>query len=773
MTAESNETPGENTAALRRRSFCDHCGLPVAATKTTASEEQSEPLFCCYGCALAYRIWGGGREPSESFAAGILGRMMLAILFAMASMVFSIALYSNAIFPASGSGGHPLGPLAPVLQFLAIAFALPAVGLLGWTLFFQNVSHLDGTRGIGSVNGLILAGVGAALALSIHNAWRGHGEIYVETAVMVLVFMTLGRYLEAQARRQVTHSLNQGFTLEVKSASRLLSADVGAEDVEEVSVDALNAGDQIRVVAGECLPVDGHVRQGSGALDRSLLSGESDAQRVHAGDVVYAGGMLVDGSIVVGVDSIPGERLIDRIAELAESARLSRMPLERLSERVANWFLPFAIVAALGTTVFWATRVELSEAILNGLAVLLISCPCALGIATPLATWVAFGRAARHGVLVRRADIFEKLSGAVRIFLDKTGTLTTNTLTVREVVVAAEHYRERLERVAAAITNHSRHPASSAIRRYLDETSAGSEIPKPNVQVAGVSVRPGLGIVAKVEGRKAMVGNLELLSLEFPAASLARDAVKLAELTAARCQGDAPRVWVAHDGTLLGGFVLSEVLRTDAGRAVEELRNRGVVCEILSGDKPRRVGAVANAVGIRGVGGLLPDAKAQSLREARAQGNATVVMVGDGFNDAPGFPTADVGIAVDSGVDLAKDSADVVLLEAGGAPLLGLPFLLDLARQTVWRVRFNLFWAFLYNTVGMAFASAGKIHPLAAVGLMIGSSLFVVLGSTAGIGAQPSQSSREASSWNENRDDPPAPKPTKTEGEERAGLAAV
>ncbi len=630
---------------------------------------------------------------------------MLAVFFAMASMMFTMTLYAGAFYAAE-SGDHALGPLASLCRWLALAFAAPVLFLLGWPLATSGLGSRWTGPALGSVNLLIGIGVLAAYGLSLVNTLRGQGEIYVETATMTLVLVTLGRYLDAQARRRATSSIRDLLTIDSEVARRLTPA--GTETaVQQITAKEIRPGDRLRVLVGERVPADGTIDEGHGALDEAVLTGEAEPRAVEPGDRIHAGSLLVDGCVDFLVDRALGDRVLDRMVELVSSASDRRMPLEQLGESIARWFLPFTLTLALGTVFYWAPRQGLEPALLHALAVLLVACPCALGIAAPLATWVAIGRAAQQGILVSGGEVFERLARPTKIFLDKTGTLTTATLEVARVVTIPGRSEREILQAALALSELSRHPIADAVRRRcagldLQPESLVDSKTWPGLGVSGVSSQ---GLLAM--GSRKFLGSL--WRAEVPQLS------------------DPVSAFVGKGTDLLGGFVLEERPRKEAAEVIERLKFLGCDPTVLTGDSVERGAALSKALGIPVEAELLPTEKLERLESAK-RNDRTVVMVGDGLNDAPVLAAADVGIALSHGADLSREAAQVVLLEPTH-PLLAVPALLQLSLSTVRRVRRSLFWAFAYNSVGMGFAAAGWVHPILASALMIVSSLSVVASS--------------------------------------------
>lgn len=679
------------------RSACVHCGLPVRVTRAPAGQ-----AFCCHGCRLAHRLWSHGDAPVSGAEKSLLARLMLSIFFAMASMMFTMALAASAVYP-SEAPAHALGPLAPLLRWLALAFAAPVLLLLGWPLF----------RSMSFMNATIAIGVTAAFGLSVVNAYAQRGEVYVETVTMTLVLVTLGRYLDAQARRRATSSLQDLLRLDPQEAWRLVPGSVEGDSrrCERVLARELRHGDHLRVHSSERVPTDGTVEQSTGAADESILTGELEPRRLEPGDGVLAGSLVVDGTIEMCVQRVYGERLLDRMAELAQTARDRRMPLERLTETASRWFLPVPLLVAAAAAAWWGIQAGPEKALTSALSVLLIACPCALGVAAPLATWVAIGRAAQRGVLVRGGEVFEKLAGRCRFFLDKTGTITVPTLEVSRIEPARGRSEEVVLRIASALAQGSSHPAARAVCQEAERRALVGP------RASSITSQPGLGITGVLAGQGVALGNQRLIAA-------------LGDHQSDRSELPAASLWVASENQFLGSIVLGETVRPEAPSVFRELAARGHQLSVLTGDTRERGLALSQGLGIVVEPELLPNAKLDRIVAERRQGQTTV-MVGDGVNDAPTLAAADVGIALASGADLARDAADVVILDTR-APLAALPYLLHLAQRTTRNIRRSLLGALVYNLAGMAFAFAGYVHPVLAAGLMTVSSLCVVAGALAG-----------------------------------------
>lgn len=669
-------------AAAARLPLCAHCGLPVAGGNAGGTT----PLYCCTGCALARRITGG--EAGYGVATGMLMAVGVGAFLAMNVMMLSFVLYSG-----RGEADRLAGEAW--VRWALLLLATPALVLLGAPFLTRGVRRLrEGTL---DTDALIVLGVSAAFAISLTSVLRGEGPLYLDTAMGILLFVTIGRYLEAASRARATDALSALAQRMPRHARR-----IGADGVEtEVAIEELQLGDHVRVRPGEAMPADGVIVDGEASCSQADLTGEPLPERRGPGDTVAACSVNLDGSLRVEVRRVGADTTIARLVRLVDEARAGRFPLMPLVDRVSAVFVPMVLSVAAATLTFWWWKVGFGVGLLNALCVLLIACPCAIGIATPLASTAAAGRAAAAGVLVKSGEVFERLARARLAFFDKTGTLTLGTPRLRQVTAAAGVTADELLSLAAAVEAHSEHPLARAI------AAAGAVRTLPRPEVTAFAATPGRGVTGVVGGRTVRVGSAAFTG------GPAREAAPGASL-----------VHVSRDGVALGALELRDELRPTALAALAALRGLGLEVELLSGDQPASVAAFATALpGGRARGGLLPEDKLQVLRDAVAAGD-TPLMVGDGLNDVPALSGAAVGVTLESGTDLAREVADVTVL---GGDLRRLPWLVGLARRTLRTARINLFWAFFYNLVGVGLAVAGLLHPLFGAVAMIVSSLLVVL----------------------------------------------
>jgi heavy metal translocating P-type ATPase len=679
---------------------CAYCGLPMAAGRSAAAPRNGEsPRYCCHGCRLAARIVQA--DSAEGPARGLMLRLGWSIFFAMNVMAFTLCLWSQ----PEGSSSSAAAAFYSLARYAALVFTVPVLFLLGGPLVEDALAEL--VRGRFSMSLLLAVGVVAAFGVSLAATVAETGHVYYEVSAMVLVAVTLGRWLEANGKLRTTAAL--------RALKRLLPDDVrvlrnGRERL--VPRDEVRPGDVCRVLPGERIAVDGRVVRHRAAVDEQAVTGESLPVSKGLGDLVFGGTLTLDGELHVLARSTAADGTIARLADAVASAAAGRSACQRLADRIAAWFLPAVAGTALATLLGHAAHGHPEAGLSAALAVVVIACPCALGLATPMALWAAVGCAAQRQVLVRDADALLALAGADTFCFDKTGTLTDGRVAVERLLVAPGESRDQVTRVAAALAAASNHPLARAIAQEALADSEGSQCPQlvnPR-QLAGLGVRAEL---PRLEG-EAFLGSPRLMEESGCRAG------PLAE--SLRCYHESALCCVGWNGRLRGVYLLRERLRPEAAAALDALRAGGRKLLLLSGDRPQRVGPLAACLGLEGEGELLPEGKLEVLRKLRRQGHV-VVMVGDGINDAPALAAADVGISLASVVDVARDAASLCVL----APdLTRIAWLVELAHQTRRVVRWNLLWAFGYNALCIPLAAAGGLHPALAAAAMVASSLLVI-----------------------------------------------
>lgn len=598
---------------------------------------------------------------------------------------------------------HPValafGPNPFLLNLLLLVLATPVQFWAGWRFYRGAWGALR--HRTADMNTLIAVGTSAAYLYSalatFFPGWFVAGgvvpDVYFDTSATIIALILLGRYLELRARVQTSAAIRKLVGLQPRTARRLIN---GLE--EEVPVEAVRVGDLLLVRPGERIPVDGVVVDGASAVDESMVTGESMPAEKVPGSRVIGGTVNLAGALVVRATAVGEGTVLARIIRLVREAQGSKAPIQRLVDQVAAVFVPAVIGVAGLTFVVWLVfgpQPALTPAMLRAVAVLIIACPCALGLATPTAIMVGTGRGAELGILIRNAEALERAHRLDTIILDKTGTLTAGRPEVVAVYPVNGLNAAELLRIAAAAERRSEHPLARAILRRAE--AEGLAVPEP----AEFRYRPGWGVEAVVDGRRVLVGSDRLL------AEVGVDVDGLGpSLEMARSRGQTA-VFVVVDGRLGGAVVLADTVKPGARDAVGAFRRLGLDVIMVTGDSQQTARAVAAELGIERVfAEVLPEDKARVVRQLQAEGRR-VGVVGDGINDAPALAAADVGIAVGTGTDVAMETADITLV---GGDLRLVAAAIALSRATVRTIRQNLFWAFIYNVVLIPVA-AGALVP--------------------------------------------------------------
>ncbi len=602
------------------------------------------------------------------------------------------------------------GGRSPGWEWLSLALATPVVLYGGWP--FHRAAAANARHGVATMDTLISVGTLAAWSWSAVVLLAGlRAPVYFDTAGAVTALVLLGRYLEARARRRSGEAVRLLLGLGAKQARLWRDGDEVL-----VPVDRLAVGDSFVVRPGEKIATDGLVESGVSAVDASMLTGEPVPVDVGPGDHVAGAAINTSGRLVVRATRVGGETALAQIARLVAQAQAGKAPVQHLVDRVSAVFVPTVMVLSLLSFVGrLASGAAPGAAFTAAVAVLVVACPCALGLATPTALLVGTGRGAQLGIVVKGPEVLEKARDVTVIALDKTGTLTDGVMSVGAIVPAAGTGEEEVLGLAAAAESASEHPVARAItergRRRLGRLS----------NVEGFVNHAGLGVEAVVEGRSVVAGRPALVE-DHGAALPAMLVARAEELEAA----GATVVWVAADLRCCGLIALTDRVKPTSRQAVAELRALGLSPVLLSGDNERAAANVAAAVGIdRVLANVLPDGKAAEIRRLQSTGQV-VAMVGDGVNDAPALAQADLGLSIGTGTDIAIEAADLTLVSGD---LRAAADAIRLARRTLATIKVNLWWAFAYNLVAVPLAVAGIIQPVVAAGAMAFSSVFVVTNS--------------------------------------------
>jgi P-type Cu+ transporter len=722
---------------------CDYCQLPVAAP----AGHDGEGVYCCYGCRLAAEITGASGEAGA--ARWTLVRLGLAVFLSINVMMFTMVLWTDQLYDARAAGSGPLAAaLADLFRYLCLVLSLPVLWLLGVPLL-ENALAMR-RRDVAAADLLIVLGVGAAYVFSAVSVWRGAGHVYFEVGCAVLVMVTLGRWLEATGKLRAMQSLD---SLEkfLPDRVRTVAPDGGERSSPP---EKIISGDLLRVLPGERIATDGRVTSGRAYVDQQLLTGESTPVSKRTGDAVLGGSLNLDGDLLVEVAAPVREGSLGRLIDLVRAARLTKGRYQRLADRAAGWFLSGVIVVAGLTFAFHAWRSGPDVGILTGLTVLLIACPCALGLATPMAVWAALGTASRHGVLFSHGEALEQLAAIRALRFDKTGTLTTGSPRVDQLVVDDPADRDDVLRRAARLADASTHVFSRAIVRFLDHPpGAPSHDANSAITSDDVVSSAGNGVAARFAGEAVAT---QLGSLRWLRASRLVVPRSL-ERALAPFDGESISA-IGWGGRVRGVFVFRETLRSQASAALAQCKQLGFDVAVLTGDQPARAAVLADELLVPVLGGLSPQDKVAALDDARRR-FGPVAMVGDGVNDAPALASSDLGIALGCGADVSRHSARVCLL---ADDLSRVPWAIALARRGVRIIRQNLFWAFAYNALGIGLAAAGWLNPAWAAAAMVVSSVFVVSNSLR-LGAEPRTQPAGAA---------PAVKPEPAADHDQAAVAA-
>jgi Cu+-exporting ATPase len=589
-------------------------------------------------------------------------------------------------------------------NWVQLIFATPVVLWAGFPFFERGAKSLV-TRNLNMFT-LISLGTGVAWLHSVAatlapglfpQAFRGadgSAAIYFEAAAVITVLVLLGQVLELRAREKTSNAIKALLGLAPKTARRV--RDDGGD--EEVPLDAIAPGDRLRVRPGEKVPVDGSVLEGHAALDESLVTGESMPVEKDAGAKVMAGTLNQSGSFIMRAEKVGSDTLLSQIVSLVAKAQRSRAPIQRLADQVASWFVPMVIAVALVAFAAWAIfgpEPRFAYGLVAAVSVLIIACPCALGLATPMSIMVGVGRGAQSGVLIKNAEALERMEKIDTLVVDKTGTLTEGRPKVTSVRTLAGLGEDEFLRLAASLERASEHPLAGAIVNAAKERNLDLQEPR------NFDAPAGKGVTGEVDGRKLAIGNAGFLK-----ASGIGTAELLREADGLRKDG-ATVIFVGIGGKAAGLIAIADPVKETAAGAVKALRGEGIRVVMLTGDNQTTAEAVARALGIDEVkAGVLPANKSEAVEELRKQGRI-VAMAGDGVNDAPALAAADVGIAMGTGTDVAIESAGVTLLKGD---LRGILRARRLSQATMRNIRQNLFFAFIYNAAGVPIA-AGVLYP--------------------------------------------------------------
>lgn len=696
---------------------CAACSAHVEKAVSRLSGVQSAPVNLMLGSMTvtydekavtesdiiaAVKAAGYGASPASQTDQGQLRRDQDAALrrrkkHLIWSVVFLVPLFYLSM-------GHMMGlPLPQVLHMhplllacLQLALVIPILILnrnyftVGFSRLVKLSPNMDSLVAVGAAAGLVYSLI--EMGLLAAGQVSGMPDLYFESAGMILTLVTVGKYLEERSRGKTTGAISALLALAPESA-------VVRRQGQELTIptEEIVAGDTVIVRQGGRIPVDGVITDGHAAVDESAITGESLPVEKVPGDAVTSATVTSSGYLELRATRVGGDTTLSQIIRLMEEAASSKAPISRLADRISGIFVPAVMAISLTAALLWAfvggmdVRFCLSIAI----AVLVISCPCALGLATPVAIMVGTGQAAQQGILIKSAESLELLHKVQTVVLDKTGTVTMGQPRVTDILCAPGVTEEELLCVAASAEKPSEHPLAHAI---VEESQARHI---PLCPVSGFRSVPGGGIQATLSGEAVLAGNAGYLAQNgVSLAAMEADAHRLAE------DGKTP-LFFAESGRLLGCVAVADVVKPDSAKAIAALRRMGRRVVLLTGDNQRTANAIARQIGVdQVIAQVLPQDKAKCVAQLQQQGQR-VAMVGDGVNDAPALAQADVGLAIGAGTDIAIESADVVLMKSS---LLDIPSAMDLSRAVLRNIKQNLFWAFFYNSIGIPVA-AGVLYP--------------------------------------------------------------
>ena len=656
----------------------------------------------CPICGMALESATGLDEPDQTELLEMTRRFWFAALFTLPLFIYAM------------SDMLPDNPLAQVVpadwsNWIQLLLATPVVLWCGWPLLVRGVQSIR----TGYLNMFTLIGMGIVVAYGFSllatlapqlfpESFRneaGQVAVYFEAAAMITTLVLLGQVLELRARHRTSGAIRGLLELAPPTARRINAT--GEE--EDVPVEALAVGDRLRVRPGDKIPSDGVVESGSSTIDESMITGEPLPVQKNAGDHVTGGTVNQTGSFVVQATRVGRDTMLAQIVELVAAAQRSQSPIQRLADRVAAYFVPAVILVSVITFLVWAIYgppPAVTYAILNAVSVLIIACPCALGLATPMSIMVATGRGARNGILIKNAEALETFEKVNTILVDKTGTLTEGKPSLTDVVVLGDTSEDELLSLAASLEKPSEHPLAMAVVQSANKRGLRLDEPKEFQAISGK------GVSGLVHGKRVLVGNQQLISETLVDADNTQVANWRARAAQLRSKAKTV-IFVAVENRMAGMLCVSDPIKASTPAALQSLHDLGVQVVMVTGDNQGTADAIGKQLGIDEIhADVLPEGKYQLVRDLQSRGHI-VAMAGDGINDAPALAQANVGIAMGTGTDVALESADIALVKGD---LRGIAKASLLSRATMRNIRQNLFFAFAYNALGVPIA-AGALYP--------------------------------------------------------------
>ena len=721
----ANEANAQNITLTLGGMWCSSCGWLVSEQlKRTAGVVNAEVSFIqqqanlTYDAALTNPVKLKKRIRSLGYKATLpdekpydeeesfFTRLLIGGVMVLHDMIVGGGIYARELL---GWASPETAWLVHFFQIMMLVTSIPVLLLLGLPILRAGLASL--LRGQPNIHTLITIGTFSAFGLSIRNFMVGHGGLYFDTATMLIFLVSIGRWLEMQAHK----SSNKAVARLLEQIPATATVVTGESD-KTVNVADLKPGMRVRVRPGERFPVDGLIAIGEGDVDESLLTGEPKPVTHRESEKIQAGTINLDGSFEVIATAVGEATTAGQIGRLLHEALWARSPLERMVDKLSAWMTPAALVLASIAFLIWNYISGVETGLLVALSVLLIACPCALGLATPLTLWLALERAAESGAILRSTAALERLAKVDKVFFDKTGTLTQLPMKVQNIfldpgcLLSFSQTTSRLTpekeflQIIGSIENESEHPLAKAIVEFAKSNQVTFSKPE------SFKALSALGVKAELNYKQIVIGSVRLMSAEGLGMS-----TNISEQATAWREAGHVVVYAGWEGQVVGLVRLGETVREEAKDVVHQLQSRGLELGVLTGDDESAGARWQQVLGIPVKAALTPDEKMNQLAENAA-------MVGDGINDGPALAAATVGLAMNHGTDVARAAADIVLMRDD---LRVIPWLVDLSRESMRRVRQNLGWAVIYNLIGVALAMAGLLQPVFSAFAMVASSIFV------------------------------------------------
>ncbi|WP_297887106.1 cation-translocating P-type ATPase [Sulfurihydrogenibium sp.] len=685
---------GPLSLSEEKNAECYQCGIPITGKPLKFEVDGKMEDFCCFGCYLINRTTGLRGE--EGTALAFLGKFGFGYFLAMLVMMLSMYIY----------GSHFVDPndremllFTGFIKWVILVLSTPVMILLGIPILKNSFSKENLLNF--NTDTLIAIGSFSAYFLSVYSVLTGKNAIYFETATMILVLVTFGRYLETSSRVKASNFMKQLMDLTAKKATVVRDGQEVEVPVEEVQV-----GDLVKIRPGEKVSADGVILEGIGNVDESTLTGEIKPVLKKAKDYLYTGTTVLDGTFIIKVDKPQSQWTLNRFIEIMKQIRNTKAPINRITDRIAFYFLPIVFFLAISSFVYWYIQSGFEKALIVSLSVLLISCPCAFSIGAPLALWLGLGQAMKDGVIIKSAEILEKLSTVKKVFFDKTGTITE-----RFMKVSTTWFKNDMAKnIFYSLEKNSEHPLAKSFIKDCQDCK--------ELKVEDFKVHFGFGVSGKVEGKEYILGSQEFLKqfnveLDEELKKMKEKAIENGEII----------TFLSDKSQVLGFVSFTQSIRPEAKVAIDALKSINIEVGILTGDSQYFANVLKKELEIDDVrANLLPEDKLKAIQEEKSKGKV-VAMVGDGINDAPALTAADIGIAMGCGTDLTRESASISLISDD---LRKIPLIIILSRKVKRVIYTNIFWAFIYNIIGMGLAITGQLNPIFAALAMVLSSVFVI-----------------------------------------------